>query len=141
MELASMSSFGCRQLAAAVRRINQRGNAMLLWDEQEDIIRDGRIKQHRLTHSEDCQSCGSSVNVEVRTSQTDYVCPYCGGGLDCSRINPLLDSLKIREEHDRPPRQMKGYQSGRNFSLTIFILLLVLFWPVAILYALKMNSN
>lgn len=144
-QIYQMTSFGRRQIAAAVERINRKCNALLVWDEAQDVIRDDSVRRHTLTYSEDCSSCGGSVNVEVSSHETDYSCPFCGGGLDSSGINPLLEKLQTRQGLDR--QQQVSFAapvdapSGNKISIVIFMLLLMFFWPAAVFYALKAYNS
>ncbi len=150
--LCRMSSFTHGQLRAAVRRINRRGRALLVWDEVSGTIRAGkRIERQALTHSEGCESCGATVNVEVHTRHRDgYRCPYCNGGLDSERINTLLDRLHVSEreqalqpraEHPSPVPLAVPVRQGSRLNLLVFIVLLVVFWPGAVIYALHKYQN
>ena len=150
--LCKMSSFNRNQLTSAIKRINRRGRALLVWDEVNEVIRAGpRRERSSLTHSEDCQSCGATVNIEVRTQNRDaYTCPYCNRGLDSDRINDLLSKLHLQERRDneRPdPVQAPvsvaapTARQGSRLNLPVFILLIVLFWPGAVIYALHKYQN
>lgn len=135
-QLLSMTSLRRKQLGAAIRRINQFGNGLLLWDKRNHVVRDGRVKVHSLTHSQLCGSCGGSVNIEIRSSESHYACPYCGSGLDSELINPLLGELQQRQELARPAAQL----ASAKIDLGVFVVLLVFFWPAAIVYAIHKNN-
>ena len=91
--LCKMSSFNRGQLTSAIRRINRRGRALLVWDGDTDVIRAGRRgERSSLTHSEICQSCGATVSIEVHTRNREaYTCPYCSSGLD-SVTGPIFST-------------------------------------------------
>ncbi len=150
--LCAMSSFNRRQLISAVKRINRYGGALLVWDEVTGVIRvGGRRHEQTLTHSEDCRSCGAKVNVEVHTqNRAGYSCPYCNGGLDSERINAMLSELHARGQQLREQERREFVQPlamaapavrpGSRLNLPVFILLLVLFWPGAVIYALHKHQ-
>lgn len=137
-QLLKMNSYSRKQLAAAVDRINNRGNGTLVWDDADAVIRDVSVQEHRMTHTEQCQSCGGNVNIEVTTGRSNYTCPFCGGGLDCGRINLLLDSLQQRAQQDE---QTEPGQVGDRINLPLFIILMVVFWPAAVAYAIKVYHS
>ncbi len=141
-----MSSFSRRELIAAIRRINRRGGALLIWDEAAGLIRnESRGKtDRRMTHSEDCSSCGGRVNIEVSTESREYVCPYCGSGLDSENINALLGKLHDRDSRQAEPAPLSMQTATQprrsSFRMGIFVLLLIVCWPGAVFYAIKANS-
>ncbi|MGY5139155.1 hypothetical protein ACUZ9N_00185 [Mycoplasmopsis gallinarum] len=81
----------------------------------------------------ECMGCGASLSSEIK------FCEYC------QRLNPLYKETKL--EYDNSTNSNKSIdteitqeskiiieKSTSKFSIGIFILLLLLFWPAAIIY-------
>ena len=142
--LCDVFSMDRKQVGNAVRRINRRGSAFLVADTEGDVVRNGQ-QLETMAHSQECAECGASVAVEVRAAGSHYNCPYCGAGLNSEDINSLR-----RQMHDRESASSRNQQtffepaevaSGRRFNLVVFIILVIIFWPAAIGYAIWVNAS
>ncbi len=95
-----------------------------------------------MANSTECKSCGFQLN--SRQSK----CPYCGSA------NPNVDNSANRQQQTTSGANSFGYQQApypqqnpyqqqyrrapktqKKFSVGIFVLLLIFFWPAAIVYA------
>ena len=164
-ELCQITDLNQNELRQAVGLLNKKATAGLIWDSHLGTVRHidaptGRI----LSHSEDCSSCGAAVAIEIKAVSRlrDLGCPYCGGGLDAAAINGLRAQLIEDQTHDikspttsstassapRPtvpnpvaakqPSPAAAHQSSTTpFNLAIFAVLLLLFWPGAVWYAMS----
>lgn len=141
-ELCSTTSFSRRQLRRAIRRINDHGRGLLVLDDAREVVSNGAQAQYALAHNENCTACGASVRIEVRTHGREFACPYCNAGLDSERINALLARLHEREA-SAPSHGLVGPDrpAGQRMNMTVFILLLLFFWPAALLYALHRYAS
>ena len=153
-DLISMTGFKREQLRNAVDLLNRKSVAGLTWDEASDSIRDvGLDRSGVLTHSQQCPSCGASVNVEVtsRSGADALACPYCNGALDSKTINKLQTKLHAREsyrKHKDPapepqwqPLAMRSQPRSKPFNVPLFIILILFFWPAALYYAVKWANS
>lgn len=128
-ELIQATGFDRPFLLRAVRIINQQPNAYYVWDEASDTIIDGRMRS-RVVIIERCESCGAGVNAELSMDLADVpACAHCGGPVTSRDLNRLKQEnlSALRAESLRP---------SQKFTLWIFIVLLLIFWPAALAYAL-----
>lgn len=111
----------------AIILINKRSDTFYVWDSNTDIIMDGCL--HALSIATiHCDSCGANIRELQSTKQTP-VCPYCGTLLSVE-IKP------INSESTRTNTLTSMNQVETKFSILLCILLLIIFWPAAILYTL-----
>lgn len=85
-----------------------------------------------------CKSCGYTFKA------SDKVCPYCGSN------NPAFkDQSVVNSAVSNVVKSFQGYNQNSNnnqntneniqkseFNVCIFIILIILFWPGAIIYAI-----
>lgn len=138
--LCDMSGFTPTQLDKALRRINRRAASQLRWDEKGGkIIDTGRGPQDRLAHSAQCAGCGApvAVNVTAHMDLGEVQCGYCSRAVDSEVINELQCQLLERASAQREIASGHGRGDGLvRFNLPMFVVLLVVFWPAAIAYAI-----
>ena len=76
----------------------------------------------------ECPNCG------YQFSSRDAKCPYCG------TANPNYSSIFNSSKNDSSSDTNSAYKStitnnkDTKFSLLLFIVLLIVFWPLAIIY-------
>lgn len=153
-DLQQMSGYGTDELRKAVGLLNRKLAAGLSWDEASRSVRHvGLEPRETLTHSQRCPSCGASVSVEVAADSRSeaLTCPYCEGALDGREISSLQNQLRSRKTRSRAPQPVPIYlrapaepparPPARRFSLVVFILLLMFFWPAAVFYAMHRANN
>lgn len=138
-DLCEMTGFSRSQLREAVSVLNRKLAAGLSWQEDQDLVtRFAAQSLGSFTHAQRCESCGASVTMDVdaSTSAEDLRCNYCHGALDGRHISNLQMQLRQPQRMsfaavpDAVPRQ-----PGKPFSLTVFVLLALFFWPGAVIYA------
>jgi len=79
-----------------------------------------------MTQINECQNCGAEL------AQTDKRCPYCGtANPNYSVPTPIVSTYG-------PASSTSGstVASQSSFSVGLFIVLLIFFWPAAIVYAI-----
>lgn len=88
-----------------------------------------------MTEKYECPGCGNSL------SSNDKECKYCG------RKNPNYKSMDTNAFKDRVSSDFNSFTNTvktsvdeKKFNVVIFILLLILFWPAALIYALVYNK-
>ncbi len=132
-ELMQNTGFTRDFIQSALVLINRRGHAYYVWDQQNDIILDGRLRNRFATETK-CNSCGAIIKPTMTFLDTSQlpVCSYCGDTVSSQQINQLkMDTL----QQIRATTTQEQNSSGK-FKLWIFILLLIFFWPAAIAYAI-----
>jgi hypothetical protein len=121
----------------ALQKINHRGSAFFIYDRSTGLIFDGRLKSQTVA-VDTCPACKLRLGYTIPLIVSKLPkCEYCGTELDATHINHLKQqkiqfitrSKQAPLLSEAPPRK-KG-----NFSWPIFILLLVVAWPLALAYA------
>jgi hypothetical protein len=139
--LLADSDFERRDLERAVRFLNTRGLGHYVWDRESDVVRDARLDCSTL-YFEECDSCGAEISLEIPVT-THHVprCPFCHDpvcveGLE-ERRRKALEAVRLSERPERIEVRVveKLPTPGSDFSLPLFLLLLVGFWPAALGYA------
>ena len=134
-----MDNTGLRKqtIVKALEKINRQGKAFFIYDRTSGLIVDGRLKSQTVA-IDTCPACehtlGYTIPLVVSTLPR---CKYCGTELDATHVNRLKQE-KIRFiTHSKPswlPTDAPAPKKG-NFSWVVFIVLLVIFWPLALAYA------
>ncbi len=138
--LLEMSGLSLQQLDTALQRINRRATAQLRLDEKAGkVIDTGCGLQSQFAHSAQCAGCGASVSVNVTAHMDpgEVRCHYCSRAIDSKVVEELQSELL---EHASARGVSVLTQLRRNelvrFNLPVFVVLLALFWPGAIAYAI-----
>lgn len=133
--LMRASSFTREEVVTAVRLLNDRGLGHYVWDEHTDIVRDGRLEV-QVAHDAHCGTCGAAVAISLSMSETPS-CPYCKAPIGASTVNELRQGTIERLQ----PTTAAGASGGarKRMSMGMFIMLLVLCWPAALVYAIYHN--
>lgn len=134
-DLLRDSDFTQASLDRAIRDLNNAGAAYLIWDRKADVIQDGRLRTTKV-EIEDCPSCGAKVSVTLRVGDVAGArCPYCHDPFGAERHNEekaqLIDALDTD-----PEITSARNRSDSSFSIPIFAILTLFFWPLGIGYAL-----
>jgi len=137
-ELLASSDFTRRDLERAVRFLNNRGLAHYIWDRKSDTIQDGRLESLHLAIDK-CDACGGALALEIPVAAREIPrCPYCGDPVSLrsleERRREAIEALRVASGPETRPAGGSG-GSRRSFSLGLFVLLLIAFWPAALLYA------
>ncbi len=152
-DLRQMTGFQTKELRSAVGLLNRKLAAGLTWDDAAQTVRHVRLgPRESLTHSQRCASCGASVSVEVSArSRPDALrCPYCEGALDGRAIGALQNQILTREARSRNPQPApillrapapERAPRAKRFSIVLFLILLMFFWPAAVIYAIHRANN
>lgn len=133
-ELVANSHFELAHLQEAVKLLNTKGLAHYVFDPKTRVVQDARLRTMQM-HVEKCDVCGGSVSLEVPVGfRRVPSCPYCGDpvcidSLDARRQEAIAE---LRAEAT-PPRSLEGPRVP--FSIPIFALLFLCFWPAGVAYA------
>lgn len=140
-DLLRNSDLTAKTLSRAIRDLNNAGVAFLVWDRKADVIQDGRLRSARI-QVEDCGACGAKVSLNLRIGDIASArCPYCHDPLGAERL--MEEKAQLIDELDTDPDVMSArYKMPTDFSVGIFILLTLVFWPFGITYAFwKWRAN
>jgi hypothetical protein len=126
------SDFTPETLDRAIRDLNNAGAAFLVWDRKSGRIQDGRLRTSRVTVDE-CGSCGAKVQIDVRLGDVASArCPYCHDPIGAERM--MEEKAALIEKLGADPGAQRA-QTTSSFSVPVFVVLLFVFWPLAIGYA------
>lgn len=114
-----------------LKEINAQSGAYYVYISEKDSIVDGKLMQEHAV-SLQCPGCGTHVNVQTSLAQLDKLsCNYCGAAVPAEHLAKLrtqiLDDLETE-------RKILLEENKKAISLPTFILLLIFFWPGAIVY-------
>jgi hypothetical protein len=145
-DLMAGTGFSRGRVEKALLTINSRGRGFYVWDRDTDLIADVRLRQGMML-VENCTRCGARIGGKFPvTLERVPECPYCGNPLNMDRWNDLkrkvIDDIKGRTMIDDRTAAV-DQTAGRklSFSKPIFVILLLLFWPAALIYALVRYSS
>ncbi|HOD15568.1 MAG TPA: hypothetical protein PLA65_11650 [Spirochaetota bacterium] len=145
-DLMAGSGLSRGRVERALLTINSRGRGFYVWDRDTDLIVDVRLRQGMML-VENCDRCGARIGGKFPvTLEQVPVCPYCGNPLNMDRWNDLkrkvIGDIKDRTMID-DRTAAADETSGRKFSFSkpLFVVLLLLFWPAALIYALVRYNN
>lgn len=124
-------------LETAIRDLNSTGVRHLVWDRRTGLIQDGRLRQSRL-HIETCRACGVKISLDVALDEAaEARCPSCDSPIDAREVDEEKQAV-IEELGRRADRPLAcPAPANRTFSLPLFFVLLVVAWPLALLYAAR----
>jgi len=128
-ELAHSAGITHERLRSVIALINAQPGAYYVWDPGSDRVFDGRLSE-RVAQLDTCSSCGARINQTVALHLGDLPkCSYCGAAARDEDLQRLRREALAEIRDDAAPA--KG-----EFSIVIFVLLFIFFWPAALVYAL-----
>lgn len=131
-EFLDATGFTRADVETALRAINERGLGYYLWNRESDTIVDGRLKR-RMVLADTCPACGKAVGMRYALDLAEIpVCPSCGSPFNVNTWNAW--KLEAMRRLDKGEERKPGLFAGKKFSLPLFIVLLVVFWPAALVY-------
>ena len=126
-DLESSTGFRRPFVLEALAIINAQPGAYFVHEVETDRIVDGRLRTE-LMAVEACAGCGAPVNERVSLmAESIPGCTHCGAPVLNQDINALRMAA-LREIRGRPG-------AGHGFSIVLFLILLLVFWPAALGYA------
>ena len=135
-DLLANSNFSASTLATAIRDLNSSGRHHVVWDRRTNLIQDGWLRRSRL-HVESCASCGTKISIDVALHEASAArCPSCDAPLDAREIDEEKQAV-MAQISERARARPIPVDTRPRFSIPIFLLLLILCWPLAIFYAVK----
>lgn len=136
-DLLANSDLSRETLETAIRDLNSTGTRHLVWDRRSGLIQDGRLRQSRL-HIETCHACGVKISLDIALNEAAAArCPSCDAPIDAREVDEekqaVIETLGHRADLPRDcPAPAKPV-----FSPLLFFVLLVVAWPLALLYAAR----
>jgi len=110
-----------------LKDINAQQQAAYTYDSRSDKIINNRLLTEFLV-AVDCTSCGHKINQKVSLDLSNPPrCQYCGTGVSVDFLNKMKQDVVMA-------MQTPVAEQGGDFSVGVFIALLVFFWPAAIVY-------
>jgi hypothetical protein len=132
-DLLRDSDFTAKSLGRAIRDLNNAGASFVVWDREADVVQDGRLRR-TLVEIEVCGSCSAKVSLSLRIGDVRAArCPYCHDPLRAEGL--LEEKARLIDELDADPATARP-DPRSSFSLPIFVVLTIVFWPLAVGYAL-----
>ena len=135
-DLLANSDFSIDDVDRAVKMLNTRGLGHYVWDRKAGTLQDGRLRSTHM-HVEKCDACGGSISISVPIGFTSIpACPYCGDPVSTDaleeRRTEMLDALRPKPA----PETSKLEIFAVPFSIPVFGILALVFWPAALAYAM-----
>jgi len=110
-----------------LKDINAQQQAAYTYDGRSDKIINNKLLTEFLV-SVDCVSCGNKINQKISLDLSNPPrCQYCGTGVSVDYLNKMKQDVIMS-------MQAPVVDQGGDFSVGVFIALLVFFWPAAIVY-------
>ena len=142
LELVRNSDWTDESLDQAIRDLNNTGSAHLVWDRRTGWIQDGRLRRPVFSLDR-CEACSAKVSVEIAIGEAaSFACPFCGESIGNGRL--AEEKARIVEELERDQNWQSAATevfTARSFSPGLFVLMLIFFWPAALLYAVRCGAG
>lgn len=135
-ELVRNTGLPRKFILTAVNTINLHTGEYYIHDQACDRIIDRqRVQYDSVSISEKCESCGALIHLRMTTGQTmKPVCHYCGVPVSAVAME-RLETISVEQQlkrTQRPPQHLGKIE----FSPVWFVVWLIIFPPIAIIYAL-----
>ncbi len=117
-----------------LKLINMRRLGYFVYEKESGSIINGRLRRKNIiVHS--CPGCGQIINENIPINlSTIPKCKYCNNPIDIKYLNK--EKNRIIDEIINESREAGTVPEKRKFSIFIVIILLIFFWPVAIIYVI-----
>ena len=138
-DLMHAFELGRAELALAIRDLNSSGLAFLVWDRQTNRVQDGRLRRTVL-QVEKCGACGAKIAQEISIAHAASAarCPHCGSGLPVDDVADARERVVAEIQRKNRLEQMKTSNAEQpTFSMTIFVVLMLIAWPLALIYMMR----
>jgi hypothetical protein len=113
-----------------LKDINAQTSGAFTYDSRSDKIINSRLLTEFLVMV-DCVSCGTKINQKVSLDLSNPPrCNYCGTDVPTDHLNKLKQEVILSLKSTPVP-------VGSDFSVGVFIALLIFFWPAAVFYVIK----
>lgn len=142
LELVRNSDWTDESLDQAIRDLNNTGSAHLVWDRRTGWIQDGRLRRPVFSLDR-CEACSAKVSVEIAIGEAaSFACPFCGESIGNARL--AEEKARVVEELERDQQWQSAATevfTTKSFSPGLFILMLLFFWPAALIYAIRCGAG
>ena len=142
------TDFTRRSLEATLRDLNESGLGYYVWDRDTDMLQDARLRRGEM-HYDRCDACHASLSLTVQVGTPGVPeCPYCDARLDtgdlASAKHRLVEEIRRLDGHASSGAGRVTWREGRHgreevpeFSVGLFIVMMLLFWPLGVGYAMR----
>ncbi len=128
-ELERSTGFARPFIESALHTINRQPGSYYVFDPEADTIVDGRMRS-RILVVKQCENCGANVNMQVSLDLPQApTCGSCGSPVTTGDLN------QIKLAQVRELRAAEEAKNNKTFSVLLFVVLLLVFWPAAVVYA------
>lgn len=138
-ELIENSDITREQLRDAVKLLNNRGLGFYVWNKKTDTIHDSRLDDDYVM-VDSCESCAAPVGLRISLADSEVPsCSYCESPVASGQLNLLKQATIAELRGFRPVERQYGtpVRKGKSpFSVFWFVGLLMLCWPLAVVYAI-----
>jgi hypothetical protein len=115
-----------------LKHINAQQGAYYIYSTDNDSIIDGRLtEEHVVTMN--CSGCGNSTSEKISLAfNKPPACKYCGNPISVDEVSRIRRETLAAKPVVEPES---------TFSIPIFVVLLIFFWPAAIIYLIVKKSK
>jgi len=131
-DIESSTHLNKTEIIDILKTINMRRIGYYVYDHDSDSIINGRLRRQNIV-IKSCPGCGQMINQSIPMNLSCIPkCPYCNNPIDIDYLNN--EKNKIIDEIINESRESEYTVEKRKFSIFVVILLLIFFWPGAIIY-------
>ena len=143
-ELIENSDISRQQLHEAVRLLNNRGLGFYVWNKKTDTITDCR-RDDEYVMVDSCESCAAPVGLRGSLAGHEIPsCSYCQAPVASGQLNLLKQAAIAELRGYQPAERRYGLpirSDERPMSVTLFIILLIFCWPLAVIYGIYKSRS
>ena len=120
--------------------LNSRGFGFYVFEPESDSILNSRLRTRNII-IEKCPGCGNIINRKIPLNLSEIpLCPYCNNPIDITYLNDekkrIIDSIVSRET----AREII-HEEKKDINIAVLILLVLFFWPGAIIYIIVRSKK
>ena len=150
-DFVANTEFTRELLQKTLLELNESGLGYYVWDRDTDTIQDARLRRGEM-HFDHCEACRATISVTVEIgASVAPECPYCSARLASEDLakekQRLIDEIRANDPRRRatlaPSARTATWREGRHsrgdaeFSVPLFLVLMVVCWPLAAVYAVR----
>jgi len=138
-DLQSSSNYDIKSIQKALPIINTHADAFYVLDLKEQKIIDGRLRTEYALN-EKCPNCGNAITQTINlANMSDIACAYCNTALPAEFFNNAKSKI-LNELYEKTDTQVKSSTEKKKINIGVLILLVMVFWPAAIVYVYRRSN-
>lgn len=138
-DATASTGLSTEELREAVQVLNGLGHGFWVLDERAGTIVDARLRA-TVTAAAACTSCGATTSRTVALSSVESArCEHCGAPFPVETLNRL--KLEAMESIRQPAVAVAAPGAPGGYNPVVGLVLLVVFWPVGLVYYLKHHGG